>query len=89
MNLHNEIINISFSQSDIAWTESEKLAAKMGHRDARHAAAELAIRADAVIDAARLVLSFRNNEPYMGNLIDCNASRAALKSLYDAVASID
>lgn len=40
--LHAAIMNIRFSApSDVAWTTAEIQAAKIGHRDARHAAAEL------------------------------------------------
>lgn len=89
MNLHDCIMNIKFPHPDIKQTASEILAAKTGHRDAKHSAAELALKADAVINAARLVLSFRRNEPYRGDLIDNNKSRDALQSLSNAISEID
>lgn len=78
MDLHGKIMNIKFTQPDIAWSEPEILAAKIGHRDARHVAAEIALKADKVIEAARKVLSFRDNRPFLGNLRDTNESRDAL-----------
>jgi hypothetical protein len=58
MDLHGQIMNLKWE--GIAY-EGEPphyvLAHKMGHRDARHAAAELALKADACIDALRLFVS--------------------------------
>jgi hypothetical protein len=42
MNLHNEIMNIIINPKDMPACES--IAYKQGHRDARHAAAELALK---------------------------------------------
>jgi hypothetical protein len=43
MDLHGQIMNLPFQRpADVAWTVAEEQAAKLGHRDARHAAAELA-----------------------------------------------
>lgn len=54
MNLHAQIMNLPFSTpADVAWTVGETQAAKIGHRDARHAAAELASAQEAEIDALR------------------------------------
>lgn len=60
MNLHGEIMNLPRS-TDIAvnlryagWEPA--LAYKEGHRDARHGAAELALKADACIEALRDIL---------------------------------
>lgn len=51
MNLHGQIMNIPFKQpEDVAWTVAEQQAAKIGHREARHAAAELALSADKLIE---------------------------------------
>ena len=46
MNLHNQIMNI---QTRIG-TYNDEFCYKLGHRDARHAAAELAMKYDALID---------------------------------------
>lgn len=51
MNLHNEIMNINISNGfDYSEFESKVIAYKCGHRDARHSAAELALKYDALID---------------------------------------
>jgi hypothetical protein len=46
MNLHNEIMNLQTKHDNRAGA----IAYKTGHRDARHAAAELAIASDAYIE---------------------------------------
>ena len=57
MDLHGQMMNIqtpfllSFSEAD-----SHMLCYKRGHRDARHAAAELALKADACIEALRDIM---------------------------------
>ena len=57
MNLHNEIMNLPCepSQRDIM-NDREITAHKIGHRDARHAAAELAIKSDSLIEEMKLQL---------------------------------
>ena len=57
MDLHAKIMNLALAPglSEINTTESEQLAYKRGHRDARHAAADLALRADACINALRVL----------------------------------
>lgn len=51
MSLHNEIMNLpvpnDFDYSDF---NNKVIAYKSGHRDARHCAAELALKYDALID---------------------------------------
>jgi hypothetical protein len=50
--LHSQIMHLPFANpADVAWTVAEQQAAKLGHRDARHAAAELAVDADRRIEA--------------------------------------
>lgn len=59
MNLHNEIMNLQIKQSDGQRNrdmgDSGELCYKIGHRDARHAAAELSLKYEgfmyALIDA--------------------------------------
>lgn len=55
MNLHGKIMNLRTTKH----REPEGLlpAYKRGHRDARHAAAELALRADALANALRMYLA--------------------------------
>jgi len=48
MNLHNEIMNINCTPGHAY--AANQAAYKLGHRDARHAAAELALKADAEIE---------------------------------------
>lgn len=53
MNLHNEIMNIPTSPLQEMGAVDEKngvLVYRMGHRDARHAAAEMALKYDNLID---------------------------------------
>lgn len=53
MSLHNEIMNIPTGQlQEIAAVEETNpvLVYRMGHRDARHAAAELSLKYEALID---------------------------------------
>ena len=46
MNLHNEIMNIP----TIKGTYADEYCYKLGHRDARHAAAELSLKAEVYIE---------------------------------------
>ena len=52
MNLHGQIINMTADAGN-ASTDSTRIAYLEGHRDARHAAAKLALKTDACIDALR------------------------------------
>ena len=58
MNLHNEIMNLVPPQRRELITTSGQgeIAYKFGHRDARHAAAELAIKSDSLIEEMKLQL---------------------------------
>lgn len=50
MNLHNEIMNIQIDKDLLTVYDRFTLAAyKVGHRDARHDAAELSLKAEAYI----------------------------------------
>lgn len=55
MNFHNEMMNIPIDYSDWKATKETNTYA-MGHRDARHAAAEIAIKADERIEALERAL---------------------------------
>jgi hypothetical protein len=90
MTLHEQIMNLP-QRLTVAIehpTQYEVAAYSKGHRDARHAAAELAIKADAVIEAARAVLAFRVDTPTRGDLRDNIDSRDALRDLAAAVAAV-
>jgi len=55
MNLHNEIMSIQSDPVKYVY-EQQQNAYNSGHRDARHAAAELALKADAEIDRLKSIL---------------------------------
>jgi hypothetical protein len=52
MKLHGQVMNLQTPDYS-GLLAAPDYAAKIGHRDARHAAAELALRGDAAIDALR------------------------------------
>lgn len=87
MNLHGQIMNIQAGDPGLEPTPER--AYELGHRDALHAAAELALKADAVIEAARSVLVWRVDTPTRGDLRDNDQSRDALRTLADAVNAVN
>lgn len=59
MSLHNDIINIvgnTYTAVTGTWSTQEQQAYNMGHKEARHAAAELATEADKKIEELRAAL---------------------------------
>ena len=52
MDLHGQIMNLNCVPQNMGAEPNQRLAYKVGHRDARHAAAELALKADAKFEAA-------------------------------------
>lgn len=60
MDLHGQIMNLRMPTTIGLVETNPAIAYKLGHRDARHAAAELAAKADACIEALRALL--RGNE---------------------------
>ena len=84
MNLHGQVMNLQAKPYD--GTDAHTHYCR-GHKDARHAAAELAVKADAVVDAARAVLAWRVDTPLRGDLRDNDSSRKALRALAEAVAA--
>jgi hypothetical protein len=57
MNLHGKIMNIpAKTPHDLEKADGLVHAYRLGHRDARHAAAELALKADALAEALRDML---------------------------------
>lgn len=56
MNLHNKIMNLP-CHTRAGYSEYYVAGYKFGHRDARHAAAELSLDADRLVRAARAVLA--------------------------------
>ncbi len=84
MKLHAEIMNLQAKPPKVNSTNYE-LAFKEGHRDARHASAELAIKADQLAEVVKAVMEWRVDIPSRGDLRDCDKSREALKALADAL----
>jgi len=56
MDLHGRIMNLNCVPDNMDADPKERLAYKVGHRDARHAAAELALAATAEIERLRAAL---------------------------------
>ena len=78
MSLHGEIMNLPAKPS-ISANASVDHAYRVGHRDARHAAAELALKADAEIERLRSAL--RNLD---SRLRECAALGLAAAEAYDS-----
>jgi len=62
MDLHGQIMNLPQTPGlpMVNATEAQLAAYKIGHRDARHAAAELALKADACVEALRTLVAAGN-----------------------------
>jgi galactose-1-phosphate uridylyltransferase len=58
MNLHGQIMNLPVVPKNMDAEPNQRLAYKLGHRDARHAAAELALTADDQIRKLREALEW-------------------------------
>ena len=84
MDLHGRIMNLQAGSP--GFEQNPGTAYKLGHRDARHAAAELALKSDTVIEAARAVIAFRIASRGRGDLRDNDDSRDALSELAEALA---
>ena len=83
MNLHGQIMNLPFvAQPDVTTYKSE-YAAKLGHRDARHAAAELALKADACIEVLRAIVEQQRTMGFDGSPSDelMDVARSALAAV--------
>jgi hypothetical protein len=65
MSLHNEIMNIQGKPEQHEFRFSHAIAYKTGHRDARHAAAEMALKKDALIEKLLDALEARNADDYV------------------------
>ena len=66
MSLHNDIMNIECDKNHMQEYPELRLHYKQGHRDARHAAAELVLKAD--VEIAKLTKDF-NELAAITNLI--------------------
>lgn len=58
MNLHNQIMNIPTDIDFTDWSDHDRQSYKRGHRDARHAAAELSLKAEARIEELEEMLKW-------------------------------
>lgn len=89
MNLHGQIMNIPADASK-AGTDDPRMAYLHGHRDARHAAAELANKADAVAAAAHRLLDWIALSAEHADCIDWPAVMAGeVKDLARALVELD
>lgn len=71
MSLHNEIMNIPTSwlqEIAAADTSNPVLVYRMGHRDARHAAAELSLKYENLIERLLEALEQRHADDYVDNI---------------------
>ena len=77
MNLHGKIMNIPVDQKSLPESGEERLIYKIGHRDARHEAAEIAIKTDRLMeemhDALEGLLSWC--EEIAGDNVDTEAAQ--------------
>lgn len=74
MNLHSEIMNIHIDKFKEQICGEGKRAYKNGHRDARHAAAELSLKVEARIeeleDVLKAFVDWKTNEEGTLSLVD-------------------
>ena len=82
MNLHGQMINIRCDAPTVL-DDTERVIFKAGHRDARHAAAELALKADACIEALRDLVELYNNSASPQNRV------AGWLAAREALAAVD
>ena len=83
MSLHDKIMNIP--DGNLPTGSNQKIMYKMGHRDARHAAAEMAIeldeRCEQLREAVRALMDFGNRENHDNRATwAMDKARAALKA---------
>ena len=87
MSLHDEIMNLP-AQPDIRRTDREALIYKEGHRHARHAAAELALKADArIAGLGTLEKDAQRYRKWRAAYTNPNGRRHAIDTMLAAVAS--
>lgn len=74
MNLHNEIMNIQINEKNIwhKYGTDGTYAYKEGHRDARHSAAELSLKAEARIEELEFLL--KEAIPWLNHYEDCHGT---------------
>ena len=85
MKLHNETMNIAVDpqKAQLAWGDADndcQTIYKLGHRDARHVAAELSLKADARIEELEEVLKGLLNEAHTATKPLHNHSEWSIKA---------
>lgn len=83
MNLHQEIMNIPISVDRTNWLPLEKNGYAHGHRDARHAAAELSLKAEARIE--ELEEELKKAKQLLLNAVNPFASRMTAQEIHTAI----
>lgn len=68
MNLHGQIMNLACVPTNMDAEPHQRLAYKVGHRDARHAAADMALAADSERDELMMVVARMIDAHYSGSL---------------------
>ena len=82
MDLYGKIMNLQSTPIQYGYCNELATAYSLGHRDSRHAAAELALEAAACIDALRDLLLLHQTSTSPQNKADgWNAAREALAAL--------
>ena len=85
MNLHNDIMNIpavKFEASPKQYGEYD-LVYRLGHRDARHAAAELSLKAEARIE--ELEEELKKSRQLLLNAVNPFASKMTAQEIHTAI----
>ena len=96
MNLHGEIMNIECNPLSRPFdSQIEKLAYRIGHKDARHAAAELALKYDAIaashrrlVEAVNCIRVFHMVKATKGSALENDTYGEFIKSINEAEALI-
>lgn len=72
MSLHNEIMNIQSDTNEVLTSQYGRdhshTSYKIGHRDARHAAAELSLKYETLIERLLDALEQRNADDYVDSI---------------------
>lgn len=81
INFHRDIMNIQIDEKIFEWENDEKsaFAYKIGHRDARHQAAEIALKMDRVLEEMRFIA---NQNDLTGNWA-VELAKSVLKEIGD------
>lgn len=83
MNLHNEIMNIPTDVDFTEWSDHDRQSYKRGHRDARHTAAELSLKAEARIE--ELEEELKEAKQLLLNAVNPFASKMTAQEIHTAI----